>query len=155
MKLGRRRFNLLAALAALAGPRTLAAAPAADTGSVLALAAQTLFPHESVPMARYRAAADGFATAGAAGAERLALALGGEAFLQLAPAQRTEVLRRQESTADFLAFRWQVMMSLYSDLAVTRGFGYQGPSLGQGGYLHRGFDDIDWLPGGDGERHGG
>jgi hypothetical protein len=47
------------------------------------------------------------------------------------------------------------MMSLYSDLAVTRGFGYQGPSLGQGGYLHRGFDDIDWLPGDDGERHGG
>jgi hypothetical protein len=23
--------------------------------------------------------------------------------------------------------------------------GYEGPSAPEGGYLHRGFDDIDWL----------
>jgi hypothetical protein len=155
VNLGRRRFSLLAALAAIAGPRTLAATPATDPGSVLARAAQALFPHESVAMARYRTAAEGFVAGNAASAHRFARALGGGAFLHLAPAQRAEVLRLQESSPDFLAFRWQVMVSLYSDLAVTRDFGYQGPSLAQGGYLHRGFDDIDWLPGGDGERHGG
>jgi hypothetical protein len=155
VNLGRRRFSLLTALAAVAGPRTLAATPAPDPGSVLALAAHALFPHESVSMARYRTAAEGFVAGNAAGALRLARALGGVGFLQLSPPQRDEVLRRQEASQDFLAFRWQVMVSLYSELAVTRDFGYEGPSLAQGGYLHRGFDDIDWLPGGDGERHGG
>jgi hypothetical protein len=24
--------------------------------------------------------------------------------------------------------------------------GYEGPSYDRGGYLHRGFDDLDWLP---------
>jgi hypothetical protein len=37
----------------------------------------------------------------------------------------------------------------YNDLSVTRRFGYQGPSYEEGGYLTRGFDDIDWLPAAD------
>jgi hypothetical protein len=24
--------------------------------------------------------------------------------------------------------------------------GYEGPAYEKGGYLHRGFDDLDWLP---------
>jgi hypothetical protein len=34
---------------------------------------------------------------------------------------------------------------LYSQPDVWPYFGYEGPSNDKGGYLHRGFDDIDWL----------
>jgi hypothetical protein len=29
---------------------------------------------------------------------------------------------------------------------VYRFFGFEGSSVEQGGYIHRGFDDIGWLP---------
>ena len=38
------------------------------------------------------------------------------------------------------------MTTLYNDPQVWEKLGYEGPSAEQGGYLSRGFDDIDWLP---------
>ncbi|MGI9344115.1 MAG: hypothetical protein ACR2QV_14880 [Gammaproteobacteria bacterium] len=35
---------------------------------------------------------------------------------------------------------------LYRDPEVLAYLGYQGSSIEYGGYLNRGFDDIDWLP---------
>jgi len=32
------------------------------------------------------------------------------------------------------------------DPALWKTLGYQGSSIEHGGYLYRGFDDIDWLP---------
>lgn len=37
------------------------------------------------------------------------------------------------------------IVSLYNQPEVWPKFGYEGPSSPQGGYLHRGFDDINWL----------
>lgn len=37
------------------------------------------------------------------------------------------------------------IVSLYNQPEVWSKFGYEGPSSPQGGYLHRGFDDINWL----------
>jgi hypothetical protein len=39
-----------------------------------------------------------------------------------------------------------VITSLYDDREVWSLLGYEGPSFAQGGYLKRGFDDLDWLP---------
>ena len=39
-----------------------------------------------------------------------------------------------------------VVVTLYSDPEVWELLGYEGPSFDKGGYLHRGFDDLDWLP---------
>lgn len=36
--------------------------------------------------------------------------------------------------------------TLYQDPAVYRRLGYEGSAIEFGGYLNRGFDDIDWLP---------
>ena len=36
--------------------------------------------------------------------------------------------------------------TFYHHPAVWKLIGYPGPSIGFGGYLRRGFDDIDWLP---------
>jgi hypothetical protein len=38
------------------------------------------------------------------------------------------------------------LASLYSDPAVWKELGYQGPSYPFGGYAHRGFNDLNWLP---------
>jgi hypothetical protein len=35
---------------------------------------------------------------------------------------------------------------MYSDREVWQVLGYEGESYDKGGYLHRGFDDLDWLP---------
>jgi hypothetical protein len=35
---------------------------------------------------------------------------------------------------------------LYDDVEVRTRIGYPGPSYAEGGYMHRGFDDLSWLP---------
>jgi len=38
------------------------------------------------------------------------------------------------------------MVSLYNNEDVWKVFGYQGASYRFGGYLHHGFNDLNWLP---------
>ena len=38
------------------------------------------------------------------------------------------------------------VVGIYDDHEVWERLGYEGASFDQGGYLHRGFDDLDWLP---------
>ena len=38
------------------------------------------------------------------------------------------------------------VVSLYNNKLVWRHFGYEGSSIEHGGYLHRGFNDLNWLP---------
>lgn len=38
------------------------------------------------------------------------------------------------------------VVTFYDDHEVWDLLGYEGPSYDRGGYLHRGFDDLDWLP---------
>ena len=47
--------------------------------------------------------------------------------------------------------RWFVVfltavVAVYSDQRTWELVGYAGPSFDKGGYLHRGFNDLDWLP---------
>ena len=37
-------------------------------------------------------------------------------------------------------------VSLYNNKEVWPKFGYEGASADKGGYINRGFNDIDWLP---------
>jgi hypothetical protein len=49
-------------------------------------------------------------------------------------------------TPFFESLRALVAWHLYDDREVWDFIGYPGASFDQGGYLHRGFDDLDWLP---------
>ncbi|MFL5286515.1 MAG: hypothetical protein ACJ8AW_37450 [Rhodopila sp.] len=60
--------------------------------------------------------------------------------------RRETALRGIEKTAFFTTVRTQTIGNLYGNPAVYRMFGYGGPSAPLGGYIDRGFDDIDWLP---------
>jgi hypothetical protein len=72
--------------------------------------------------------------------------IGGAPFAELPPDQALELLRSISSTTFFAEVRGQVITSLYDDREVWALLGYEGPSYDQGGYLNRGFDDLDWLP---------
>jgi hypothetical protein len=56
------------------------------------------------------------------------------------------LLRAVEQTTFFNTLRPLVAFHLYDDREVWEFIGYPGSSFEQGGYLHRGFDDLAWLP---------
>ena len=60
-------------------------------------------------------------------------------------ADRLTLLRGIEHTAFFRTLRADLVVSLYNQPALWPKFGYEGSSAEHGGYIARGFDDIDWL----------
>jgi len=51
-----------------------------------------------------------------------------------------------ENEAFFAAIQGAVMARFYNHPKVWEHIGYPGSSVEYGGYVDRGFDDIDWLP---------
>ena len=46
----------------------------------------------------------------------------------------------------FKQMRGDLVVSLYNQKELWPKFGYEGSSAEHGGYIKRGFADIDWLP---------
>jgi len=61
-------------------------------------------------------------------------------------ADRVALLRGIEHTKFFSTLRSDLVVSLYNQPEIWPKFGYEGSSAEHGGYLARGFDDINWLP---------
>jgi len=61
----------------------------------------------------------------------------GEQIAALTTIQHTPFFEKVRSTE---------MVSLYNNPEVWNVFGYQGASYPFGGYLHHGFNDLNWLP---------
>ena len=113
------------------------------------------FPHDGVPDSAYRRAAG---TVQAAAEDttwmRVKLAQGLDSLQALADGRFTELtsqealplLLRVQHTTFFGFVRQTVVVSLYEDEEVWEVLGYEGPSFDKGGYIDRGFDDLDWLP---------
>ena len=130
---------------------------AADTAPLRALTdmVRAMFPHPSFPAGPYErcaqsildAAADDvrFRTQLEQGLRDLDV-VGGAPFGSLDEAKALEVLRAISTTEFFEGVRSRVVTSLYDDKEVWSLLGYEGASYDQGGYLERGFADLDWLP---------
>jgi hypothetical protein len=69
----------------------------------------------------------------------------GSAWIGLLEEARLEALKRAEQTPFFQTLRSDFVVYFYSNPAIWPLFGYEGPSNDQGGYLQRGFNDIDWI----------
>lgn len=69
-----------------------------------------------------------------------------EPFVELPDDAALKVLKRIADLEFFGFIRRTTVLHLYDDPEVWEAFGYEGESFSQGGYLHRGFDDLDWLP---------
>jgi hypothetical protein len=66
-------------------------------------------------------------------------------WLSTGTGQKLGVLKSLEGSEMFAYLHKRTIDSLYRNPAVWKLVGYQGSSIEHGGYLHRGFDDIDWL----------
>jgi GAF domain-containing protein len=113
------------------------------------------YPHERFPDGPYeRTAAAIEEAAGADAADDQALTQGltgldraaGGDFLTLDDAAAEALLRDRADEYFFRRIRSTAVVALYDDAEVWGLLGYEGPSVDSGGYLHRGFDDLDWLP---------
>jgi hypothetical protein len=69
----------------------------------------------------------------------------GTAWTGLSEEARLQALKQVEQTPFFQRLRSDFVLYFYSNPAIWSRFGYEGPSNDQGGYLHRGFNDIDWI----------
>lgn len=69
-----------------------------------------------------------------------------EHFLDL-PEDRALAVLKRISDLDFFGFiRRTTVLNFYDDPEVWDILGYEGESYSKGGYINRGFNDLDWLP---------
>jgi hypothetical protein len=61
-------------------------------------------------------------------------------------ADQVAALEKIQHTPFFEKVRSTELVSLYNNQEVWKVFGYQGASYRFGGYLHHGFNDLNWLP---------
>jgi hypothetical protein len=61
-------------------------------------------------------------------------------------ADRVVLLQGVEQTDFFKKLRSDLVVSLYNQEELWPKFGYEGSSAEHGGYIKRGFNDVDWLP---------
>ena len=144
----------LSSFALSAGAATLQSLSDADAKALLAMA-RTLFPHDMLDDSYYMAAVGGVDAKAAADAKTREMVTAGIArlnqavgkpFADLPEQARVNVLKTMEKSDFFQLVYGETLNGLYGNHAVWALFGYEGSSVEKGGYLARGFDDIDWLP---------
>lgn len=123
--------------------------------TVLIRVVRVAFPHSRLPDAPYERTADiilkeaeasnWFRVALTQGLNSLDGLAGGD-FCSLDDDRAFKVLKRIEGTDFFGFIRRTTVLNLYDDPAVWAALGYEGSSYDKGGYLDRGFNDLDWLP---------
>jgi hypothetical protein len=115
---------------------------------------RTMFPHESIPDDFYEHIVRKLDDKAAQDPQLLDLISDGVEVLQgqagspwrdLSEQAKLDSLKRAEQTPFFQRLRSNFVADFYSNPAVWPLFGYEGPSNDQGGYLNRGFNDIDWI----------
>jgi len=124
------------------------------TMATLIQMARDVYPHDHVADSYYAVAVKGYdapesaelVEAGVAALDAAAQGRGFASYLETPwEADRVDVLRSLEGTPFFQTLRGGLVTGLYNQKEVWPLFGYEGESYSQGGYLDRGFDDIDWL----------
>ncbi len=126
----------------------------ADTFATLVQMARDIYPHDKIGDEYYVIAVKGYDTADAAegikagidGLNEAAKGKGFDSYLAVGwERDRVDILREMEESAFFQQIRGGLVTGLYNQKAVWPIFGYEGASYEQGGYINRGFNDINWL----------
>ena len=108
--------------------------------------ARVMFPHDMLPDIAYAKVV----TALEAEAETLEQGVAQldepTPFLELDADAQLARITEAEGSDYFELVKSTAVVELYDNPLVWKAFGYEGPSVHLGGYLHRGFDDLDWLP---------
>jgi TAT (twin-arginine translocation) pathway signal sequence len=168
-KLSRRGFlrgsAATVAAVAVSGPTLLAsgaetAGLSADESRSLLKFTRDLFPHDRLEDSFYAKAIAPLQDEAAKDAATRKLLAGGIAQLNAATMAsagkpfadvsdenvRVVAIKQIEGGAFFAKVYNGTMTPLYNQPELWPKFGYEGPSSPSGGYINRGFSDIDWLP---------
>ncbi|WP_448950550.1 Twin-arginine translocation pathway signal [Labrys neptuniae] len=130
-----------------------------ETIETLIRMSRDIYPHDRLPDRYYAIAVKDFdAKAGKDAASKalfedgvtmldgLAAAAGGKRYADLGwEEERLAILRQIEASPFFGAVRSGLVVGLYNQKEVWPLFGYEGSSADKGGYIARGFSDIEWL----------
>ena len=125
------------------------------TAQVLLRMLRLLFPHDAIDDDPYIAVVVAFDQMVATKPDLLTLLNVGaqklndsqaEPWLQLIHTKQLELLKSIEAKSFFQTVRMTGRFLFYDNKQVWPYFGYEGSSYEHGGYLHRGFNDLDWLP---------
>lgn len=116
--------------------------------------ARDIYPHDKVGDQYYAVAVKGYdaedrkalVEEGVAALDAAAQAAGHADYVSIGwEDDRVTLLRAMEDTPFFQTVRGGLVTGLYNQKEVWPIFGYEGESFSKGGYIDRGFDDIDWL----------
>ena len=127
---------------------------APETMATLMQMARDIYPHDQVGDEYYAVAVKGYDTedaaegieAGIAALNAAAQGKGHDSYLAMGwERDRVDILRAMEDSAFFQQIRGGLVTGLYNQKAVWPIFGYEGASFEFGGYIDRGFNDINWL----------
>lgn len=125
-----------------------------ETFATLVQMARDIYPHDKVADEYYVVAVKGYDTVeaapgietGIAGLNAAAEAKGFASYLDIGwERDRVDILRGMEDSVFFQQIRGGLVTGLYNQKAVWPIFGYEGESFSKGGYIDRGFNDINWL----------
>ena len=127
-----------------------------ETMATLIQMARDIYPHDQVPDKFYAIAVKGYDEAAAKdpaqrdmienGIADLNAKAGDGGYLGLGwEDQRVKVLQQIENTPFFQTVRGGLVVGLYNQKEIWPIFGYEGESYSKGGYIERGFNDIEWL----------
>ncbi|MEM7075927.1 MAG: hypothetical protein AAF484_12620 [Pseudomonadota bacterium] len=112
---------------------------------------QVVYPHD-FPVACYERTADAIISAADSSAAQALMFATGMAdlrdagFADMDDAAALAHMKSIEDSPFFQLVRGTTVVSLYNDHEVWDILGYEGASFDQGGYIDRGFNDLDWLP---------
>lgn len=126
-----------------------------DTFATLVQVSRDIYPHEKLKDEVYAAAVSALDGAAKDDAELKAMLETGIADLDKAAdggyrnlessEKRVAMLESIEDSAFFQKVRGDLVTGLYNNHDTWAALGYEGESASKGGYINRGFDDIDWL----------
>lgn len=152
-----------AALVASAAPQDVYAAGfsilSQDVGKTLMRMARDIFPHDKLDDKYYAAVITPYDQKVATDAEfkkliadgvnnlnRRAVKRFGKVYAEIvSEGDRVAVLYDIEQSAFFQKMRGDLLYGIYNNKEAWSFFGYEGSSWEKGGYIDRGFNDVDWV----------
>ena len=127
--------------------------------ATLVQACRDIYPHDRLEDAYYAQVVEGFddeaasdekqkrlLEEGVSALDKAAQSVHGVSYLAVGwEDQRVAILSGMQNDAFFQKLRSTLVTGIYNNQKVWAVLGYEGESASKGGYLNRGFNDINWL----------
>ena len=131
---------------------TITAGSKKEDKEILMKMVRTLYPHDRFPDGPYLRTTDDVINKGNSSPEKAIMLQEGidklkaDSFNTMNIDKATEYLTDMGRTEFFEHVRGTTTVTLYNDKETWELLGYEGYSSDKGGYINRGFNDLDWLP---------